>query len=358
MRFVDEVEIVVEAGTGGNGCAAFRREAHVPLGGPSGGDGGDGGDVIVTATTDVKTLIDLRYQRHYRAPKGAHGLGNHRHGRRGEAARIPVPCGTLIFDAETGEQLADLVHEGASYTVAKGGRGGRGNARFVTATNRAPREAQPGQAGHRRRVRLELRLLADVGLVGLPNAGKSTLIACLSAARPKIADYPFTTLTPNLGVVRYGENSFVMADIPGLIAGAAEGSGLGTRFLRHIGRCRVIVYVLDDRHLHPENDLQLLRSELGRSDPQLLAKPSIVLFNKWDIVDDARRESLRSQEAAADGHTSWLYGSAVTGEGTDRLLAAIARHLADSEDPESSKGSDSSPAPDRIASESGPGDVG
>jgi GTP-binding protein len=224
MRFVDEVTISVAAGNGGNGCSAFRREAHVPRGGPSGGDGGDGGSVVICATHHLSTLLDLRYQKHYRAKKGQPGQGQNRHGRNAEALLIDVPRGTLVYDAETGELLADLVDEQQRFIAARGGRGGRGNARFATPTNRAPRECEPGEAGEQRELRLELKLLAEVGLVGLPSAGKSTLISKVSAARPKIADYHFTTLTPNLGVVSVGdERSFVMADIPGLIEGASAG---------------------------------------------------------------------------------------------------------------------------------------
>jgi GTP-binding protein len=325
MRFVDEVVIHVQGGAGGNGCLAFRREAHVPRGGPSGGDGGDGGAVILEADPSLTTLLDLRYQRHYRADRGQHGQGHDRHGRGAGDRVVRVPCGTLIFDRETGEQLADLVDPGQRFVAARGGQGGWGNRRFVSPTNRAPRRADPGEPGEERDLRLELRLLADVGLVGLPNAGKSTLVARVSAARPRIADYPFTTLVPSLGLVRLGdEQSFVMADIPGLIEGASGGAGLGHRFLRHIERTAVLVYLVDDRHALCDepgsalDDLAILRRELEAHDPELAGRPAVVALSKIDLLPDERREVL-CRDLAAHG-VPVVPVSAVTGAGVEHLL--------------------------------------
>ncbi|OGP91961.1 MAG: GTPase ObgE, partial [Deltaproteobacteria bacterium RBG_16_54_18] len=246
MQFIDETTISVKAGHGGRGCVSFRREKFVPRGGPNGGDGGMGGDVIVVAQEGLSTLLDLRYQKNYRADNGGHGQGQNKTGKSAETLIIPVPVGTVIKDAETKEVLKDLVRATDQYIAAKGGRGGKGNAWFTTATRQAPRFAQPGEEGEQRQLQLELKLLADVGLVGRPNVGKSTLLSRVSAARPKIADYPFTTLIPNLGVVSYGEHkTFVMADIPGLIAGAHQGQGLGSRFLRHIERTQLLAHLID-----------------------------------------------------------------------------------------------------------------
>jgi GTP-binding protein len=328
MRFVDEVVIDARAGDGGNGCVAFRREANVPLGGPSGGDGGNGGDVVVVVDPGLSTLLDLRYQRLYRAERGRHGQGRDRHGRGGASKLIGVPCGTLIYHDETGEQLADLTEPGQRVVVARGGRGGRGNMRFVSPTHRAPREADPGGRGQQHRLRLELKLLAEVGLVGLPNAGKSTLVSVVSAARPKVADYPFTTLVPNLGMVRLSEGqSFVIADIPGLIAGAAQGAGLGHRFLRHVERTRVLVFLLDDRHPlleepgDPLEDLAVLRRELGEYQPTLLTRQSLVVLNKADLLSEQRRAEL--QDAFAEAGLSVRFISAATRAGVSELLWAI-----------------------------------
>lgn len=328
MRFVDEVKIYVRAGNGGNGCVSFRREAHVPRGGPNGGDGGNGGDIVFVADHNLTTLLDLRYQRHYRAKNGIPGRGADRHGKNGEPLEIRVPCGTLVYDADSGDLIGDLVEHDGSIIAARGGRGGRGNARFATPTDRAPRKFEEGTTGEEFNLRLELKLLAEVGLVGLPSSGKSTLISKVSAARPKIADYPFTTLVPNLGMVSLaGDRSFVMADIPGLIEGASQGAGLGHRFLRHIERTRVLLYLLDDRHLlvgeegDPLDDLQVLEGELAAHDPELANKAALVALNKCDLLDDERRAALEARFAESGREIRWL--SAVTGEGLPTLMEAL-----------------------------------
>lgn len=290
--FIDLVTIDIKAGDGGNGCVSFRREKYVPKGGPNGGDGGRGGSIILEADPQLRTLIDFRYQRQYKAPRGQHGRGSDQHGRGGGDIRLKVPCGTTVRDADSGELLGDLTDPGQELVAARGGRGGRGNARFATPTHRAPRESEPGEPGTERRIVLELKLIADVGLVGKPNAGKSTLLGALSAARPKIAGYPFTTLEPNLGIVRYRDiHSFVMADIPGLIEGAHEGKGLGLQFLRHIERNRLIIYLVDPTD--PEVDdpvatFETLRRELELYSPALTEKMAAIILTKsdaWDGVD-------------------------------------------------------------------------
>jgi len=299
---------------------SFRREKFVPKGGPDGGDGGDGGDVIVEADPNLATLLDFRYRKHFEAERGRHGEGGKRHGRRGRDVVIRVPVGTIVRDAETGEVLADLVEPGQRAIVAKGGKGGRGNARFATPTHQTPREWEPGEPGEERWLELELRLIADVGIVGLPNAGKSTLLSRVSAARPKIADYPFTTLTPNLGLVRVDEGkSFVMADIPGLIEGAHEGKGLGHRFLRHIQRTRVLVFLVEAMHPEPDADLQVLREELRQYDPELVGKPYLVALSKVDLVGPEDRERIRR----FCEERGWLAISSVTGEGLDEFVRKV-----------------------------------
>ena len=284
--FVDQVQIVVKAGKGGDGACSFRREKFVPRGGPDGGDGGDGGSILVRSTTRLSTLLDLRYQRHYEAEDGEAGGGSNCHGRRGADVCIPVPVGTMVFEDTTQELLADLTVDGESYVIAKGGLGGRGNTHFATSTNRVPTQFEPGTQGEERFLRLDLKLLADVGLVGYPNAGKSTLIAAISAARPKIADYPFTTLTPNLAVVRWNEaQSFVIADIPGLIEGAHEGKGLGFQFLRHIERTSLLMHVIDISEWiteDPVTSFEVMRHELTAYDEALAARPFGVLGTKLD----------------------------------------------------------------------------
>jgi GTP-binding protein len=285
--FIDSAKIHVKAGDGGNGVISFRREKYVPKGGPDGGDGGNGGSVYIVADRNLTTLLDFRYAPHYKAERGAHGQGSRKTGLSGNDIIIKVPCGTLIKDAETGEVLGDLTEHGAKLLVAKGGKGGRGNQHFATPTNRAPRYAEPGEPGEERTLELELKLLADVGLVGFPNAGKSTLISVLSAAKPKIADYPFTTLEPNLGIVRYQDyKSFVMADIPGIIEGASEGKGLGLKFLKHIERTKVLAILLPATSLDLKGEYNILMNELKTFSSTLAEKPKVVVISKMDIAPE------------------------------------------------------------------------
>ena len=296
--FVDEVSITVKAGRGGDGSCSFRREMFVPRGGPDGGDGGDGGDVVFTASQRLTTLLDLRYQRHYEAEDGRPGSGSNCTGRRGKSVHVLLPVGTVVYDLHTGHMLADLVADGDSVTVARGGKGGRGNSHFATSTNRVPTHVEHGTDGEAHELRLELKLLADVGLIGFPNAGKSTLIAAISAARPKIADYPFTTLVPNLGVVRYAEDrSFVVADIPGLIEGAHEGKGLGIQFLRHIERTSLLLHLIDVSEAaiqDPVDSFEVMRQELAAYDAALGQRPFAVVPTKIDALgDESRLTSLR-----------------------------------------------------------------
>lgn len=285
--FIDSAKIHVKAGDGGNGVISFRREKFVPKGGPDGGDGGDGGSVYVVADRNLSTLLDFRYAPHYKAERGAHGQGSRKSGVSGKDVIIKVPCGTLVKDAQTGELLADLTEHGAKVLVAKGGKGGRGNQHFATPTNRAPRYAEKGQPGEERWIELELKLLADVGLVGFPNAGKSTLISVLSAAKPKIADYPFTTLEPNLGIARYQDyKSFVIADIPGIIEGASEGKGLGLKFLKHIERTKVLAILIPATSDDPKREYKILTTELKKFSLALAEKPKIVVVTKMDIAPE------------------------------------------------------------------------
>ncbi len=330
MQFVDEVKIHVQAGDGGRGCLSFRREKFIPRGGPDGGDGGDGGDIVFQVDEGLGTLLDLRYKVHYKAERGGHGMGKNRHGKNGEELLVRVPPGVLIYDQETGDLLADLKERDQRFVAARGGRGGRGNARFATSTNRAPRHTQPGLPGEERWLRLELKLLADVGLVGMPNAGKSTLIAAVSAARPKIADYPFTTLVPNLGVVKYGSfQSFVMADIPGLIEGASEGHGLGTRFLRHIERTDLFLHLVDLSDLQPGDALErfdAINNELEKHNPLLLEKPQLVVLSKADLTEVRDRIEQVRPFFEQRGFRI-LVVSAVTGQGVPELVATVGREL-------------------------------
>lgn len=288
--FVDEAKIYVFAGRGGNGCVSFRREKFVPNGGPDGGDGGDGGDVVFEVDQNLNTLIAFRYRQHFKAGHGGHGRGAQRYGLSGDDNVVRVPPGTVMRDADSGRIIADLSEPGDRVVAANGGRGGRGNARFVTATNQAPRRADEGLPGEEKTLLLELKVLADVGLVGFPNAGKSTLLSRVSAAHPKIADYPFTTLQPNLGIVAWGDpqdnRSFVMADIPGIIEGAHEGRGLGIRFLRHIERTKLLLFLIECVSEHPAEDYRMLTDELARYNEALLRKPRVVVFTKTDLVPE------------------------------------------------------------------------
>jgi GTP-binding protein len=329
--FVDEVEIHVRAGDGGRGCVSFRREKFVPRGGPNGGDGGRGGSVILEADEGLGTLLDFRYRRHYAAPRGGHGEGSDRHGANGGDLVLRVPVGTTVRERDTGFLLGDLTVDDERLDIAKGGRGGRGNARFATSTHRAPRHAEPGEPGEERRLRLELRLLADVGVVGFPNAGKSTLVARLSAARPKIADYPFTTLVPTLGLVRLDvERSFVIADVPGLIPGASEGKGLGLRFLRHLERTRVLVHLLDldpATGRDPVEDWRTIQAELRAYSPELAARPQLVAANKIDLEGAAPR--LKRVVAMGRRRRLPVFPLAArTGHGLAELRAALGAALA------------------------------
>lgn len=331
MRFVDEVTIHVRAGDGGDGCVAFRREKYVPRGGPSGGDGGDGGSVVLRADEGLSTLLDLSYPQTLRAGRGEHGRGKDQYGARGDDLVLRVPPGTLVHDADTGECLADLAEPEATAVVARGGRGGRGNRHFATPTHRAPRRADPGGAGEERTLRLELRVLADVGLLGMPNVGKSTLIRAVSAARPRVADYPFTTLVPHLGVVRIDDDtSFVIADVPGLVPGAHRGTGLGTRFLRHLARTVVLVHLVDVSGLAGRDaleDYDAIRRELALADPALAAKPELVVASKADLAETtANLESARRR--FADRGVALRAVSGATGAGCRALMRDVAELLA------------------------------
>jgi len=317
--FIDYVEIEIAAGKGGPGCISFHREKFVNKGGPDGGDGGRGGDVVFVADPNLTTLMDFRYKKKYKAKNGEPGQGSLKYGKSADPVYIRVPTGTIIKDIETGNIIADMVENGQEEVIAKGGIGGRGNNHFKSPTNQAPRRADTGRPGETRKLALELKLLADVGLVGLPNAGKSTLLSRYSAARPKIADYPFTTLVPNLGIVRLGEfRSFVMADIPGIIEGASEGKGLGIQFLKHIQRTRVIVYIIDIMDEDIEATLATLMDELGSFDNSMLKRPSIVAINKIDLVDE---DTLKVISEKLDN--DYIMISAVAGHGEKELLNRI-----------------------------------
>lgn len=326
--FVDEVIIKVKAGDGGNGCMAFRREKFVPKGGPSGGDGGRGGDVVFYASTHYNTLLHFRFNPEHTAERGRHGEGSNRSGRNGESIEVPVPVGTIAYDAETGDLIHDFAVEGERFTIAKGGRGGRGNQHFATSTNQAPTRHEPGRPGDELRIRLELKLLADVGLVGFPNAGKSTLISRISAARPKIADYPFTTLEPNLGVVKADDlRTFVVADIPGLIEGAHLGHGLGIQFLRHIERTRLLLHLVDVSDASgrdPVQDFHVILDELASYSEELPGKPMFVVATKLDAAQDPDRCSAL-KTAASQARMPFFEISAVTGQGIPELIRAVAR---------------------------------
>lgn len=341
MKFVDEVHIHVAAGNGGNGCLSFRREKFIPRGGPNGGDGGDGGDVLLEADPHLNTLVDFRYQRRYRARNGQPGAGRNKTGKSGNDLVIRVPVGTVTSDADTGEILGDLADPGARLLIARGGQGGLGNTNFKSSTNRAPRQTTPGTEGEQRQLDLELRLLADVGLLGMPNAGKSTLIRALSAARPKVADYPFTTLHPHLGVVRVGPlRSFVMADIPGIVAGAGEGVGLGLRFLRHVSRTRLLLHLVDISPYSdsgdPAGDCLTIAEEMVRFDPELAGKARWLVLNKADQLPHADIETRVANLVEALRWTGPLHViSAVSGEGTERLAQDVMNYLESSVPPPS-----------------------
>ncbi len=329
LVFIDEAVFEAAAGNGGNGCVAFRREKYVPRGGPSGGDGGNGGSVWLIGQQGLNTLHHLRFRSRIAAERGRHGEGSNRTGRCGKTVEVPVPLGTIVYDRDSDEMLGEIIDQGERLVVARGGRGGRGNARFKTSTRRAPRYADEGGEGEERRLRLELKLLADVGLVGLPNAGKSTLISAVSAARPKVADYPFTTLVPNLGVVAEGPlaDPFVIADLPGLIAGAACGSGLGFQFLRHVERCRVLVHLVDLSN--PEGscagDLQTIEQELEAFNPELLKRCRLVVGSKLDAALPERRQELSA--AARERGLTCFEISSVTGSGLKELISEMRHRL-------------------------------
>ena len=327
--FIDEVRIRVKAGDGGNGCLAFRREKYVPRGGPSGGDGGRGGDVVMVASVHENTLLRYRFNPEHSAQRGRHGEGSNRTGREGVSIELDVPVGTVAYDADSGELIHDFAHAGDRFVVARGGRGGRGNQHFATPTHQAPTEHEPGRPGEAKHLRLELKLLADVGLVGFPNAGKSTLISRISAARPKIADYPFTTLEPNLGVVSSGDSTFVVADIPGLIEGAHLGHGLGMQFLRHIERTRLLAHLVDVSEMSgrdPVEDFTIVLKELASFSEGLAKKPMFVVASKIDAAQDpARIEGLR--RAAAGMGLPFYEISSVTGQGIDLLKYEMAEFL-------------------------------
>jgi GTP-binding protein len=327
--FYDEARIYIRAGDGGNGVVAFRREAHVPRGGPSGGNGGKGGDVYLLADPHASTLVIFSRQIHFRAPNGEHGRGKNQTGAQGEDLLIPVPVGTVAYDAETGQLLADLAEPDQTVQVARGGRGGRGNRTFRSATNQAPRIAENGEPGEELWLRLELKLLADVGIVGVPNAGKSTLLSRVSAARPKIADYPFTTLEPTLGVVIVDDRDMVLADIPGLIEGAHSGAGLGLAFLRHIERTRLLIHLLNGISPDPIGDYQVINQELQLFSPQLREKPQIVALNKMDLPEVRQRWPEVARALRALDVVEPLAISAVSGEGVDALLRRAATLLAE-----------------------------
>jgi GTP-binding protein len=328
--FIDEVRILVKAGDGGNGCLAFRREKYVPRGGPSGGDGGRGGDVTLVSTSQENTLLQFRFNPEHKAERGRHGEGSNRTGADGTSIEVPVPIGTVVYDEATGDRLFDFSEPGQRFRVARGGRGGRGNARFVTSTHQAPTEHEPGRAGEEKRLRLELKLLADVGLVGFPNAGKSTLISRISAARPKIADYPFTTLEPNLGVVQLPDyKSFVVADIPGLIEGAHEGAGLGIQFLRHIERTRLLAHLVDvseSSGRDPVQDFDIIVRELASFSDELAAKPMIVVATKMDAAQDPSRVAAL-RDLAKERGLAFFEISSVTGQGIEDLKFAMAERV-------------------------------
>lgn len=334
MKFIDEVKVFISSGHGGQGCVSFRREKFIPRGGPNGGDGGKGGDVVFVADRELTTLLDLRYRQKYEAEAGGNGMGRDKHGKDAPDRIIRVPVGTVFKDSETGEVLYDLIHDGERYMAARGGIGGKGNAFFKSATHQAPKFAQPGMPGEEKQLKLELKLLADVGLIGFPNAGKSTLISMISASKPKIADYPFTTLTPNLGVVKVREGqSFVVADIPGIIEGAHEGHGLGLRFLKHVERTHLLLHVLDPSDFTNRdmiNDYEVLNRELKLYSSPLARKPQIIVINKMDLSEASERLKKFETYLKKKKKKAKLFSiSAATGDGIQELINCTYKMLAE-----------------------------
>ena len=331
MKFIDEAKIEIHAGDGGSGSASFRREKYIPYGGPDGGDGGRGGSIWARADRNVNTLIDYRFARIHRADDGARGAGSDCNGRSGEDVVLRMPVGTVIRDAETGDLVADLAMDGERKLLARGGKGGLGNLHFRSSVNRAPRQFTKGEPGESHSLALELRVLADVGLLGLPNAGKSTFIRAVSSARPKVADYPFTTLNPSLGVVRVGEKSFVIADIPGLIEGAAEGAGLGHQFLRHLSRTRLLLHIVDiapfDPEADPAKDARAIAQELKKYDAALHRKPRWLVFNKADLAQDDADQRIARILRALRWKRPWFKVSAISGKGCGEVSKAIAQQI-------------------------------
>jgi GTPase len=328
VKFIDEAIITVQSGDGGRGCVSFRREKFIPRGGPDGGDGGKGGDIVLKTSPGKRTLYQFRFQKHFKAKNGSHGQGKQKTGKNGQDLVIELPPGTLVTDADTGQVIKDLIECGETIVLARGGRGGQGNTRFKTSTNRAPRFAQPGEPGETKTLRLELKLLADVGIIGLPNAGKSTLITAVSSAHPKIGSYPFTTLYPSLGVVQTGwAEPFIVADIPGLIEGAHKGTGLGIRFLRHIERTRILVHLIDVSAMDMNNPLKAyttVNKELAMYNQELTEKPQIVVLNKMDLPD-VREAAKKFQDAIKEKQVVFI--SALTGQGIENLKSKIIRLL-------------------------------
>lgn len=331
MKFLDEAKIYIKAGDGGKGCISFRREKFIPDGGPDGGNGGKGGDVIIVCANDLNTLIDYRYQQHFKAKGGVHGMGSQRHGKQGEPMYLKVPPGTQIFDEERNMLIADLTTPGEEFVIARGGGGGRGNATFKSSINQAPRMSTPPEPGEEMWVWLRLKLISDAGLLGLPNAGKSTFLANVSKARPKIADYPFTTLKPQLGVVSVGDAEFVLADIPGLIEGASEGIGLGLKFLGHVERCNILLHLIDGTQEDVVEAYQTVRAEVKAYDPELAEKPEIVALNKSDAMtaEEITEKSKALQKAS--GQKPFVI-SAATGEGVPLVLIAMLKAIRGQED--------------------------
>ena len=326
MKFLDEAKVYIRSGDGGNGCVAFRREKYIEFGGPSGGNGGRGGDVVIEVVDGLNTLIDYRYQQHFKAQKGTNGMGKDRHGANGKDIVLKVPVGTQLFDEDRETLIHDFTALGEKFVLAEGGNGGFGNAHFKSSTNRAPRNANPGQEGEERWIWMRLKLIADAGLVGLPNAGKSTFLAAVSAAKPKIADYPFTTLHPNLGVVKLGERDFVLADIPGLIEGAHEGAGIGDRFLGHVERCAVLIHLIDGTEEDVVASYKTIRGELAAYDEALAEKPELLVLNKIDALDpDAIKAKAKALKKASKAEVMLVSGA--THQGVDEVLYAVLRIL-------------------------------